>query len=146
VSNGGDGLRHPFPPIGDEGRQQRGRAEAPVRGGDRGYASGVRLVVEQDIAAAVHLHIDEAGREPGSGGKRLDRNVGGDLATSSQRGDPLALDQHSRTLMKRLPVKDVIGGDSVPLRPAHRVRVTFFRWRGRSTSRPRCAASWTAIP
>ena len=51
--------------VADQRRQQPGRAEAPVRRDDRGDALRRRLVVEQHVAAAIDLHVDKAGREPG---------------------------------------------------------------------------------
>ena len=52
--------------IGDQRRQQRRRAKAAMRGGDGANSVRRRLVVEQHIAAAIDLHVDEAGREPGA--------------------------------------------------------------------------------
>ena len=55
---------HFFRRIGDQRRQQAGRSELPMRRRDRANASARRLIVEQHVAAAVHLHIDEPGRQP----------------------------------------------------------------------------------
>ena len=43
---------------------RRCRAEPAMRGRDGADALDRRFVVEQHVAAAIHLHIDEAGREP----------------------------------------------------------------------------------
>ena len=47
----------------DQRGQQRGGAEARVRGGDAAQRVGGRCVVEQHAAAAVHLQIDESRRQ-----------------------------------------------------------------------------------
>ncbi len=52
--------------VADQRRQQRGRAEAPVRRSDGGDRLGRRRVVEKHVAAAVHLDVDEPRREPRS--------------------------------------------------------------------------------
>ena len=52
--------------IADQRGQQRSRPEAPMRRAMAAIAIGRRVVVEQHVAAAVHLNVDEAGREPGA--------------------------------------------------------------------------------
>jgi hypothetical protein len=54
-----------------------------MRGEDRARAVRRRLVVEQNVAAAVDLNVDEAGREPGvlaEFAQRNDRRQFGTLA------------------------------------------------------------------
>ena len=50
--------------IGDQRRQERGRAELAVRRNDRRDRFGRRVVVEQHVAAAIDLNVDEARSEP----------------------------------------------------------------------------------
>jgi hypothetical protein len=49
--------------VADQRRQKTGRAEAPVRRAYRADRFGIRIVVEQYPAAAVDLHVDEAGEQ-----------------------------------------------------------------------------------
>ncbi len=53
--------------VADQGRQERGGAEPAVRRRDRRNSLHGRLVIEQNVAAAVDLRVDETGREPGAG-------------------------------------------------------------------------------
>ena len=54
--------------------------------------------------------------------------------------DAAPLDHDGAIMVQVRTVEDGTGHDRVLVRSAHRVRVTFRRWRGRSTSVPsRCA-------
>ena len=55
--------------IADQRRQERRRSELSVCCNDRGDALGRRLVVEQHIAAAIHLDVDEPGASHAPSGK-----------------------------------------------------------------------------
>ncbi len=115
--------------VGDQRRQQPGGAEFAVSGDDRGDALGGRLVVEQDVAAAVDLHVDEPWREPRAVRQRLRRHPGRHLAARDEGGDAGTVDHHGAIAMHRLAVEDGAGQHRVGTR-AHRVRVIFCRWRG----------------
>ena len=60
---GGDRLGDPGRVVADQGRQEAGGAEAPMRRADGGDALERRRVVEQHAAAAIDLDIDEARRQ-----------------------------------------------------------------------------------
>ena len=70
---------------------------------------------------------------------------GGRSRRGTRRGDIGALDHDGAVPVQRGAVEHDIGGDGVALAAAHRVRVTFCRWRGRSGSMPSRAASLTII-
>ena len=146
LTHGRDRRRHLARLVGDEGRQQRRRAETPVSGRDRTDACGRRLVVEEHVAAAVDLHVDEARREPHAVRHRLAWHGRRQLVRRHQGGDPRAVQDHGVALPDAGAVEDGVGGDRVRRGGRHRVRVTFCRWRGRSTSMPRRSASRTASP
>ena len=81
-------------------------------------------VVEQHVAAAVHLHVDETGREPGAVAQGVDRNSGRDVATLHQCGNPRALDDDRRIRVDGRAVEDRLRRHGIT-RLFHRVRVTF---------------------
>ena len=115
--------------VGDQRRQQRGGAEFAVAGDDRGDALRRRLIVEQDVAAAVDLHVDEAWREPRAVRQRARRHPGRHFATRDERGDAGAVDHHGAIAMHHLAIEDGAGHHRVGA-CAHSVRVIFCRWRG----------------
>ena len=116
-----------------------------MRGSDRGNTFRRRVVVEQDVAAAIDLDVDKAGREPGPLGELAPRDRGGQVAPRDQPGNGGALDDDRAAAMQRLTVEYGISDDRMPSGFLHRVRVTFCRWRGRSGSIPSRAASRTSI-
>ena len=134
------GRDHLLVRVGDERRQQRGRAEFAMRVQDRRDRLRRRRVVEQNIAAAIHLNVDEARREPGARRQLDDARA----ARTSRRGVSATMSSSSiSTAQSRCadsPSKTTSAAIARRL-VAHRVRVTFCRWRGRSTSTPRAAAS-----
>ena len=139
---GGERRRHLFRGVADQRRQQRGRSEFAVRGGDRAHGFGGRRVVQQHVAAAIDLDVDEARREPGVVRQVANRNGAGDVVARDDGANPVAIDQHCRVVMHSDAVKNPARGDGSDA-SAHRVRVTFCKCRGRSMSAPRCAARWT---
>ena len=102
-----------------------------------------RLVVEQHIAAAVHLKVDETRREPGPFRQILDGDFIGNIAASHNGGDARIPDENGAVLMHCRSIEHDVGGNSKRL-ARHRVRVTFLRWRGLSASNPRSFAKRTA--
>ena len=139
--DGGACRAHLVGGVADQGRQQPGGAEAPMRRDDRGDPRGGRRVVEQHIAAAIDLGIDKARCEPASCRHVMHRHPGRNLRARHQADDIRARDQHRSIAMNACPVEHGVGGDRVP----HRVRVTLRRWRGRSGSIPSRAARRTII-
>ena len=139
--HGGERRPHFFRCVGDQRRQQRRRAELAMRGGDGANAFDRRHVVEQDVAAAIDLHVDEAGREPCA----IRQVAQSACATATSfagrdRDDACALDDDRGVAVNDGAVEHIIRCDGVLRRRAHRVRVTFCKWRGRLTSSPRRSA------
>ena len=119
--------------VGDQRRKQPGRSEPPVRGADGGDLVQARIGAEHDPAAAVHLEVDETGRE--------------DAAVEVH---PLAAFRQNalRTDLRHLAVRDPQRGVFVDPRPVenprpgenlvhHTVSVTLRRCGGASGSSPR---------
>ena len=104
-------------------------------------ACGVGVVVEQHVAAAVHLHVDEARRQPCPVGQILAPAPCRHLARAAPRRRSFRPRSSPRGRGARRRRRTRIR----PLWHAgwrgHLVRVTFCRWRGRSTSMPSCQAS-----
>ncbi len=98
-------------------------------GDDRGDALRRRFVVEQNVAAAIDLHVDEAGCEPRALRQRPRRHPRRHVAARDDGGDTGAVDHHRAIAMHRLAVEDGAGHHRVGAR-AHSVRVIFCRWRG----------------
>ena len=126
--------------IADEGGQKARRSKLAVRGRDRRDARLRRRVIEQHVAAAIDLQVDEAGREPCPVGQRADRHGRRHVRPRHDAGDMSVLDHDSGIAMHDHAVKDVVGGNRMPGRCVHRVRVIFCKCRGRSTSVPRRSA------
>ena len=112
--------------IADESGQERRRAEFSMRDGDRTNGIRRRFIVEQHIAAAVDLDVDEARREPRIRRQVHTRDCCGKLRARKNGGDRITLHDHGAILAKRHAVEQSAGGDGVNSL-AHRVRVTFFR-------------------
>ena len=98
-----------------------------MRRGDGANAVGRRLIVEQHVAAAVHLQVDEAGREPEAIRQVMRRHRRRQVGARHQRDDAGALDHDRGVALHDAAVKYVAGGDGVLFWRAHRVRVTFCR-------------------
>ena len=131
--------------VADQRRQQRRSCRtADARRRCAAMPRRRRRVVEQHIAAAVDLHVDEARRQPSARRQLVDRASPPAARAAARSRDALALDQHRagrdarpcrRTRSRRRRRAVCVG---------HRVRVTFCRWRGRSTSMPSRSASCTS--
>ena len=142
---GGTRGTHLLHSVADQGRQQRRRAEAAMRGDDRGDPLHGRRVVEQDVAAAIDLDIDKAGRQPGTVRQPADRQRARQVTRQDQGADPAAFDDDGVVTVQDRAIEHRIGGDRVRSGAFHRVRVTFCRWRGRSGSMPSRSARRTII-
>ena len=130
------GRRHFIRAVADQRRQKRGRAEFSMRRSDRANGLRRRRVVEQHVAAAIDLDVDEARRQPARSPADPRMAWPQRPRNARQRLDRVAVDHHCAVLAQRRAVEDAPGGDGVKLF-AHRVRVTFCRCGGRSTSAPR---------
>jgi hypothetical protein len=95
----GEGQPHRLWPVGDQRWQQAGGAEAPMRRGDRQGGLGGRAFVEQHPAAAVHLHIDEAGHQQAAGRQDVDGHVGGPRVRQDV-ADELIGDRHGQPVLE----------------------------------------------
>ena len=138
IAGRGDRIAHHLAIVADQGRQQTGGTEAPMRLRDAPQRIDGRRVVEQHAAAAVDLDVDEAGQQrvalqivPRTRMRRHVRRITdpsdasiGDhhrqAADQSAPGQYAAVDQHA---------------------PAHTVSVTLLRCGGTSGSCPRRSAN-----
>ena len=134
----GDGGGHHLRRVGHERRQQADGAVIAMRGGDAGDALGCRVVIEQDAAAAVDLHVDIPGRKQAAG--KIPRGAVRSLGVRDDRGDALAFDNDRVVDQKPFAVEDPRAGKN----DHQTVSVTLRRLRGRSGSRPSRNASASA--
>src|SRR5262245_48358829 len=95
---------------------------------DRADAFGAWDIIEENVAAAVHLQVDKPGREPAPCWKSQNRCRRGKLSARYQGNDPLLFDNNCCVVMDGRAVEHNVGCDCVPS-PAHLVRVTFCKWR-----------------
>ena len=83
-----------------------------------------RTIVEQHVAAAIDLHVDEARGQPCPRRHRAQRNARRQIAARHQGGDIGALDHDGAVAVQRGAVEHDIGGDGVALArfiaPRHR--------------------------
>ena len=91
--------------IGDQRRQQRRGAEGQMGGGDPPDGFGRRRVVEEHIAAAVDLDIDEAGREPGALRQGMDRHGRRQVAPGQEADDGGPVDHDRAVVMQARAVE-----------------------------------------
>ena len=125
-----------FGRIADERGQERGRAEARVRGTDCGDGLHADIVVEQHAAAAIDLRIDEAGQQPAT--FQIDRSRGSIIGVDRRH---LALRQGKAGSVQDIgPDRDAAVGKA----SLHFVRVTLLRNGGLSGSNPRATESCAA--
>src|SRR5262249_44284519 len=129
--------------IRDESRQHRCRAEAPVRGKNGSNARRRWRIVEENIAPAIDLQIDESWGEPGAFRQIFERDFAGNIGAPDNRGNLAVFDQDRTVLAHGGSVEHGVSGNGKRL-ARHRVRVTFCRWRGLSASTPRSFANSTA--
>jgi hypothetical protein len=119
--------------VGDQRRQHGGRAVGAVSFGDDVHRIRRRRVVEHAAAAAVHLRIDEAGRQNAA----VERDVLGGIGGVVRRGYCLdtAVDRdEDAVLVEPLAVEDA--GAAKDRIGHHIVSVTLRRLAGLSGSKP----------
>src|SRR5262249_59680776 len=75
--------------VADESRQQRGSAEATMCRRDRANAVGTCDIIEENVAAAVHLQVDKAWCEPALFWKSQNRRRRGELTARFQANNLL---------------------------------------------------------
>src|SRR5262245_42837069 len=137
----GERARHRLGRVGDQCREQRRRPIAAMSGGNGANSLWVRLIVEKHITPAVHLQVDESGHKPGALGQDISRHVGCHRVPRNDGQDTRTLDDNGRVVRNGGAVEHSLRHYGVLLGLPHRVRVTFWRWRGWSTFVPR----WTAM-
>ena len=71
--------------IADQRRQKARGSAPPMRRRDRADALHARLIVEEYVAAAIHLQVDESGCQPRTRGQ----HVNGDRPRQVRRGDDI---------------------------------------------------------
>ena len=120
--------RRSFPAVGDQGQKKAGGAELAMRRRDRGDRLGARRIIEQDVAAAIDLEIDEAGREPEAVRQRIDERHSGDFRPWDDLRDPRAVDHDGGMPVARRAVEDVVRRDGESSArssgPGHLLQVT----------------------
>ena len=94
--------------VAEQRRQQRGRAEPPVRRRDGGNSVRGRVVVEQHVSAAIHLSVDEAGRQPGLARQRVTADRFRHVVPAHHRADPPVFDHHGAIVAQHRAVEDVV--------------------------------------
>ena len=120
------GRCHFFRAVADESREERRRAKFSMRGSDRTNGIRRRLIVEQAIAAAIDLDIDEARREPNVRRQVDTWDCAREFGTWKNSGYLVAFDHHGAVFAEHDAVEDSPRADGVNFL-AHRVRVTFCR-------------------
>ena len=100
--------------VGEEGRKQGGCAEFSMCGGDCRNSFGRWGLVEQDVAPAVHLKIDESRRQPGALGQGANCHTSRHVDARHQGCNFHAVDYHGSIPVHYGAVEDVVGRDGVP--------------------------------
>ena len=90
---------HHLHAVADQGRQETGGAEAPMRGADPAQCLHRGRLVEQHATAAVDLHVDEAGHEHRAAQVVLTRLTHARIGRRQQVDDAFALQQHGEVVM-----------------------------------------------
>jgi hypothetical protein len=96
-----------------------------------------RLIVEQYVSAAVRLQVDESGRKPRIFRQLANGHGPRQVARRDEVHDARAVQDDSCMLVHHGAVENAVRGDGVRPQAIHLVRVTFCKWRGRSTLMPR---------
>src|SRR5262249_4872304 len=130
--------------VADQRRQKARRSAPPMRHRDRADALHGRLIVEEYVAAAIHLQADESGRQPRTLRQRLNGNLPRQVRRGDEIGDARPVHDDGRALTQSGAVEQTLSRYGVQPRAVHLVRVTFCKWRGTSTSVPRARATLIA--
>lgn len=115
-----------FPRIRDEGGQQRRGAETAMGARDRPDRFRRGCVVEKNAAAAVHLQIDEAGREKYARRQSPDWNCLRNFTLFDKPADAAGFNQHGLLRVPPAAVEHSFGekgGSFVILNDAHGIRM-----------------------
>lgn len=101
-----DGRKGDLGPVGDDGGHERGGAEACMRLADGAYTGHGGLVVQEHAAAAIHLNVDEAGRQKAA---RQIHNVrvARHIRLWQDFRHPSVIDQERVAGATNLPIEDV---------------------------------------
>ena len=131
-AHGFDRFRHGLTGIGDEGRQQPGGAIGAVGLRDGPDALDGTHVVVENAAAAIDLHVDEAGSEEALNGPPFDSCA--EILLLGQGANAAVLDDDGAAVEHVRPVEDPGTGQG---NGHQRVSVTLRRRGGLSGLRPR---------
>ena len=99
--------------VADQSWQQCRRSEVPMRADDGRNPIRRWTVVEQDIAAAVHLDVDEAGREPGASRQNTGRYGRRQLRPMEERCDARSFDHDRAIRVHAGAVENAVGDHRV---------------------------------
>jgi hypothetical protein len=103
------------------------------------------IVIQEDVAAAIHLNVDKARGEPRAFRQRPAWHPFWDFLLRQQARNAAPLNDDRVIVKASLAIEHDARHDSMPTRFRHRVLVTFRKCLGRSTSAPSRFASWITI-
>ena len=116
---------HSFGLVGDQRRQERRGPELSMCAGDGRHRGRTWIVIQKDVAAAVHLDVDKARGEPRAFRQRPGWHPLRDFPLRQQTGNAAPLYDDRVIIMASLAIEDNAGHDGMPTRFRHRVLVTF---------------------
>ena len=123
--------------IGDDRRQHARRSERAMGAGNPAHRFNTWIIIEQCAATAIHLYIDEAGRQkPAVQGPPFEIRC--NFAFWFDIGDPGTIDNYCESLTDRIAIENPGPGEC---KSHQTVSVTFLSNRGLSGSRPRARAA-----
>src|SRR5262245_23687294 len=103
------------------------------------------IIVEEYIAPAVDLDVNETGSQPATAGQLMHRHIRWDLPTGAKPTYARLFDEDCPMSPHQTAVENRIGGNAMRWGPAHVVRVIFCRLRGLSTAISRRSARMSII-
>ncbi len=115
-----------------------------MRRRDRADALQGRLIVEEYVTPAIHLQVDESRRQPSTLRQRMNGDPPRQVRRGDEVGDAHTVHDDGCVFAQGRAVEHTLRRHCVQPRAVHLVRVTFCRWRGKSTSVPRARATLIA--
>src|SRR5262245_4503998 len=138
--NCGQGWWVLFPCIGDKRRQKCGGSVPSMRSRDGLDGLGGRRIVEENVSSAIDLKVYETRGQPGARGEMPSRNRFGQPGLRQYATDVGSFNDNRGIFLHRGAVKNMVGGNGVKGISIHLVRVTFCKFLGASTFKPRWVA------